>query len=299
VTGTGHGTGTGTGHGRAEIGGDKRMFLPMTTTEQPARPGDLPVLVGELPDLAFLTDGSGHPTTGVLASAIDSIGGLACGLAVLPGWIVTTNLTLRRAPSALTGRQGTGPLTLRAQVMRRGRSAAVARVSTNDADGIEVATGWVTSAVLDPEEGPPVLERPFRRTILPMTEDPAAAPRLEEYFGLQPGSAPGEGWLDITAERRNSWGILFGGGVAVLIDAAATSAAAGIPVGRPAPDHVVTDLLIHYLSPGRVGPVVATTERLGAHGRDEMVKVELRDTGADDRPLTTAVATVRRPARPV
>ena len=283
-----------TGHAHGDVERDRRTFLPLTLTEQPARPGELPVLVGELPDASFLTDTDGRPTTGVLAAAVDSIGGLANGLAVLPDWTVTTNLTLRRAPSAVVGPQGTGPLTLRAEVLRRGRSAAVCRVATTDAGGIEVATAWMTSAVLQPEEGPPRFERPLHREALALADDPAVVPRLEEFFDLQPGPHPGEGLLYITPERRNRWGILFGGGVAVLIDATAASAVSGTPVGTPSPDHVVTDLVIHYLSPGRVGPVAATAERLGRHGRDEMVKVELRDTGADDRPLTTAVATVRR-----
>jgi acyl-coenzyme A thioesterase PaaI-like protein len=282
-----------TEHRVSDVGKDRRMFLPMAIREQPPGPGGLPILVGELPALACLTDAAGHPTTGVLAAAVDSIGGLCSGLAVLPGWIVTTNLTLRRAPSALIDPQGTGPLTLRSEVLRRGRSAAVSRITTTDASGVEVATAWMTSAVLEPEEGPPQLERPFHRTTSPLTDDPADAPRLEEYFGLYPGREPGEGCLDITSERRNNWGILFGGGVAVLLDATATSAVSGIPVGTPSPEHVVTDVVIHYLSPGRVGPVIAIAERLGAHGREELVKVDLRDAGADDRPLTTSVATVR------
>lgn len=277
------------------VGHDRRAFLPMSLREATGTTDALPVLVGELPDLAFVTDDDGRVGTGVLAAAIDSIGGLSNGLAVLPRWIVTTNLTMRRTPAALTGEAGTGPLVLRSEVLRTGRSAAVSRVTVTDARDVEVATSWITSAALEPEDGPPPIERPFHRVTLPLFDDLAANPRLDEFFGLEHGTAPGVGQLEITKERRNAWGILFGGGVAVLLDAAAVSAASGIPVGTPSPDHVVTDLVIHYLSPGRVGPVVATTQSLGTHGRDELVKVELVDTGADDRPLTTAVATVRRP----
>ncbi|HEY6532116.1 MAG TPA: hotdog domain-containing protein [Acidimicrobiales bacterium] len=271
----------------------ERGFLPSTIAERPAGGHSLPVLDLQVPALVALTDPTGRMSTGVLATALDNVGGLSCGLAVLPGWVMTTNLTMRRAPSALTGHQGTGAVSLRAEVLHTGRSAAVARVVTTDAAGVEIATGFLTCAVVAPEGGPPDIDRPVRMTTAALTDDPGEAPRLEEFFGLEPGTAPGEGHLAITPVRRNPWGILYGGGIAVLLEATATSAVSGLPVGTPSPGHVVTDLVIHYLSPGRVGPVVATAERLGRHGRDELVKLEVRDTGADDRPLVTAVTTVR------
>ena len=276
------------------LGPPRRGFLPFTLAERSDGVGDLPVLEGEVPDLACLVDGAGRMSTGVLATALDNVGGLTCGLAVLPGWIVTTNLSMRRAPSALSGRQGLGPVTVRAEVLRAGRSAAVARVTTTDAHGVEIASGFITCAVLEPEDGPPHIERPVRMTTETLTDDPDDALRLEDFFGVDDGPVPGEGRLVVTHERRNPWGILYGGGVVVLIEATAASAVTGAPVSQPVPDVVITDLVVHFLSPGRVGPVVATSERLGSSGRDELVRVDLHDSGADDRPLATAVVTVRR-----
>jgi acyl-coenzyme A thioesterase PaaI-like protein len=56
----------------------------------------------------------------------------------------------------------------------------------------------------------------------------------------------------------------------------------------------VTDLVLHYTSPARVGPVVATGELVGDRGDDHLTRVVVRDHGADDRALVLALATVRR-----
>jgi acyl-coenzyme A thioesterase PaaI-like protein len=288
---------TDTGYRSRRIDAEGRRYLPTEVIEQDAGPTGLPVLDLHLHDHQFLTDDDGRLTTGALLGAFDSVGGLACGLAVLPRWIVTTNLTLRRSPGALHGSGGTGPVRIRSEVLRAGRSAAVAQLTASDERGEAVATGWITSAALTPEEGPPDHVRPFHRVLHPLDDDPSACPRLEEFVGVGAGADPTEGWLEVTEPRRNLWGILLGAGVAVLIEHTALGVVAGVPVGQPTPDHVVSDAIIHYFSPGRVGPVAATATTIGGRGREAIVKVDLRDTGADDRPLTTAVVTVRRVER--
>jgi acyl-coenzyme A thioesterase PaaI-like protein len=50
---------------------------------------------------------------------------------------------------------------------------------------------------------------------------------------------------------------------------------------------------MHFLSPGRVGPIVAVGELVGSRGGDHLVRVSVRDRGADDRLLTLAALTVR------
>ena len=83
----------------------------------------------------------------------------------------------------------------------------------------------------------------------------------------------------------------------VLADTAATSVAAGVPALEPTPDHASSDLIVHYLSPARVGPVVATAEMIGSHRHEHLVRVTVRDHGADDRLLVLAMVTVRRAER--
>jgi hypothetical protein len=51
---------------------------------------------------------------------------------------------------------------------------------------------------------------------------------------------------------------------------------------------------VHYMAPGRVGPlIVGHAERIGARPDGEVVRVRIVDTGADDRLMCLAIATVR------
>jgi len=268
-------------------------YLGMAVTELSDGTQPLAVLRGPFPAPAHITDADGRTPTGVLAALVDSIGGLASGIACVPDWIVTTNLTLRRAPAALSGPTGTGPLQLDTEVLRRGRSAVVTRTAVSTPDGTAVATGWMTAAVLTPTGGPPVIERPVRPVTLAPVEDPAFTTAPPEFFSMRDGRAPGEVALDIVERIRNPWGILHGGAMTVLADTAARSAVAGTPALEPTPGLVTSDLITHYLSPGRVGPVVAAARVLGRRGHEHLVRVTVRDHGAADRLLVEAVVTVR------
>jgi uncharacterized protein (TIGR00369 family) len=251
------------------------------------------VLRGEFDAPAAIVDAEGRTPTGVLAALVDSIGGLSCGIAALPDWIVTTNLSLRRAPSALVGPTGTGPLRYDTETLRRGRSAVVSRTLVTAADGAHVATGWMTTAVLTPASGPPQVERPVRPLELPEPTDPAFRGTPAEFFGLRAGDRPGVVALDVADRVRNPWGILHGGSMAVLTDVAATSAVNGTPALEPTPGLVTSDLVVHYLSPGRVGPVVARAAVVGERRDEHLVRVSVVDHGADDRRLVLAMVTVR------
>ena len=269
-------------------------YLGMAVAELTDGTGPLAVLRGPFAAPDHVTDADGRTPTGVLAALVDSIGGLASGIACVPDWIVTTNLSLRRAPGALTGPTGAGALVLDTEVLRRGRSAVVTRTAVSAADGTPVATGWMTAAVLTPTGGPPAIERPVRPFEMEPIDDPAFSSSPTEFFGLREGQGPGEVALDIIGRIRNPWGILHGGAMTVLSDTAARSAVAGTPALEATPDLITSDLITHYLSPGRVGPVVATAQVLGRHGSEDLVRVIVRDHGADDRLLVESVLTVRR-----
>jgi uncharacterized protein (TIGR00369 family) len=273
-------------------------YLGMAVSETTDGTEPLAVLRGPFAAPDHITDDEGRTPTGVLAALVDSIGGLASGIACMPDWIVTTNLTLRRAPGALSGPTGTGDLVLDTEVLRRGRSAVVTRTAVSTTDGSPVATGWMTAAVLTPTGGPPAITRPVRPLPQSPIDDPSFASTPGEFFGLREGHGPGEVALDIIVRIRNPWGILHGGAMTVLADTAARSAVAGTPALEPTPGLVTSDLITHYLSPGRVGPVVASAEVLGRRGREHLVRVIVRDHGADDRLLVESVLTVRRTDRP-
>ncbi len=224
--------------------------------------------------------GGGLETAGLL-TCIDSLGGLLTGLAVLPRWIVTTSLAAR----VVRIRQ-VGPLRFHARALRRGRNSVVASVDVVDegADDAPVATSVITCAVLDPGEMGLQFARPL---VIPMPPlDPAPVP-FEEFFALE--SAPGRPTrLRLDDRLRNPWGILHGGAVAVLVDAAARRAA--VPDGdRPT---VTVGAVIHYLAPNRVGPVEARTTVMGRRPDGTVVRVAVHDVGNHDRLSVLASITV-------
>ena len=258
----------------------------------------LPRTRGEFPGSAATLDADGRLETGLLAAMVDGIGGMTSGLASLPDWIVTTNLAVRRADDALVGSRGTGPLVIDVRVLRRGRSSVVTRGDVASEAGDAVATFWLTCAVLTPEGGPPSFERPVARLERIVPDEPIFRAPPAQFFGLEAGDRPGEVLLLPQPRLRNPWGIIHGGATAVALDTAARGLVTDTTDPGAATDAIVTDLVVHYLSPGRVGPLVARATAVDdgpVSGRDDrLVRVEVHDIGADDRPVALAMTTVRR-----
>jgi acyl-coenzyme A thioesterase PaaI-like protein len=268
-------------------------YLPMPVVEIGDGTAALPTTQGTFSAPPHVVDAEGRLETGMLASLTDSIGGMTSGLACLPDWIVTTNLSLRRSPDALQGPRGTGDLVIDTQVMRRGRSSVVTRSTVSDRAGDEVATSWLTCAVLTPQGGPPPFVRPVRLNDHQRSTDPLYELSPAEFFGLEAGGVPGELLLHPAEHLRNPWGILHGGSVAHLLDSAARCAVADRREPGPTPGIIVSDLVIHYMNPGRNGPIAAHASIVGADGADLLVRVTARDHGAEGRLMNVAVMTVR------
>ena len=256
----------------------------------------LPRTRGEFAGTPNVLDADGRLDTGLLTCIVDGIGGMTSGLASLPDWIVTTNLALRRATDALSGPRGTGALVLDVQVLRRGRSSVVTRCDVTSEAGDAVATAWLTCAVLTPDGGPPQFVRPVPRLERTVPDDPVFRGPAASFFGLEGTDAPGTVLLHAAPRLRNPWGIIHGGATAMVLDAAARGLVLDTTDAGATPGTIVTDLVIHYLSPGRVGPLVAVATRVGGDDRDHLVRVEVRDHGADDRAVALAMTTVRTTA---
>ena len=202
----------------------------------------------------------------------DNVGGLCAGLAALPeGWVVTTNLATRTVRL-----DHVGPFRIDARVLRRGRNNVVTAVEMHD-EGTDclVMDGVLTSAVLIPENGPPQWDRPM--VLMPGAEWPDP-PMLSDWIGVRAAGADAVE-IDLADALRNPWGILHGGIVALVVDFAAEHLTGGL----------TTDVVLHYLAPNRVGPVRATARVLGRRSDGDVVRVEVRDVGAD---RVTAVAVV-------
>jgi uncharacterized protein (TIGR00369 family) len=223
-----------------------------------------------------LADPDGNLRAGALLTISDNIAGLTCGLGALPdGWVVTTNLMLRIAATAHVD----DTLLARSRVLRRGKAAVVADLDMRDEHGARVAAGMLTSAVLVPEGGPPHWARPAQMQHAREADAPDLPP-LYEWLDVQ--RADGGASLTVFDELRNPWGIVHGGVTAALVDAAATSVAGG----------TTRDAVVHYLAPNRVGPVRADATVIGSRPDGTVVRVEVRDTGNDERLTALAVVTV-------
>jgi uncharacterized protein (TIGR00369 family) len=215
---------------------------------------------------------NGAVRAGALMTMLDSAGGVCGGLASLPdGWVVTTNMFARRVSL-----EPTGPLKIDARILRKGRNSVVAAVEIGDAaSGQLVLDGELTSAILVPEDGPPVWERPMRMVppddFVPMPIDEWAGASVVDATTLE---------MPMRDALRNPWGILHGGVTAALVDLTAVHATGG----------VCTDMVLHYLAPNRVGPVTAHAEVQGVRADGTVLRVEVRDLGAD-RVTAVAIAT--------
>ncbi len=226
---------------------------------------------------AHVLDGHAHVRAGALLTMCDNVGGLCGGLASLPdGWVVSTNLMVRATTLAVAR----GVLRFRSEVVRRGRNAVVTSVEVRDGEDAPLARGMLTSAVLVPRNGVPQWERPARIENVPTAPD--ELPAFYEWLGVRDD---GDGVvLDVFDALRNPWGIVHGGVTAAVIDAA------GVAVVPGAATH---DAVVHYLAPNRVGPVRARGRALGARADGRVVRVEVRDEGADNRLTALAVITLR------
>lgn len=232
-------------------------------------------IVGTAPASPHLRNAFGALQTGALLTLLDNVGGICGGLASLPdGWVVTTNLAAR----VVEGAPAVGPLRLDADVLRRGRNNVVVSTTLRDdgRGGELVADGVVTSAILVPENGPPVTVRPL--AIGSSEPSRETLPPLAEWIGVRTIDERSIE-IDLTDIHRNPWGILHGGVVATLVDLAAEHAT----------DRASTDVVLHFLAPNRIGPVRAVAELLGARSDGELVRIEVRDEGAG---RVTAVAFV-------
>jgi acyl-coenzyme A thioesterase PaaI-like protein len=234
------------------------------------------VVIGTEPAVSHLVDPDGVAHAGVLLGMIDSAGGVCAGLASLPRWIVSTNLVGRVVPRTLEG-----GIVLRARVLRAGRNSVVTSIEArDDATDALLADAVLTSAVLEPAGGPPNYHRPLVLAV-PPTAKPLPDPN--SFYGVHPAAAGVE--LELNETVRNPWGILHGGVTTTVVESAVRHTLGGADL---------TSVVLHFLRPGRVGPVRAVATWIGSRPDGELLRVEVRDLGADGRTMAVAIVTATR-----
>ena len=205
--------------------------------------------------------------TSILAAFTDLLAGLLAGRTIGPRVPVTLDLAvdLFRPAGDVRHVEGVG------RPVKQGRTVFVAGIDFS-ADGEPLATATATFMPV-PDE---TLRLPDSALLLDRTRDETM--RLEQPFADRAGCVrqePGVALLVRSDDGLNSSNTINGGLIALVVEEAALSAAAR--------DATLASLAMRYLRPARVGPLVAT-----ATGAGDLARVDVRDTGSDDRLAVTA-----------
>lgn len=247
-----------------------------------------------------LRGSDGGLCAGALATLVDIIGGESAIRAVQPDWTATSNLRLHLSRPIVQG------VRAEATVLRKTRTTVVIETvlhegaldesgASDPADaaapvGHAIMTFSVLPARSDFQRGALAADAPLTHFALPGS---GVHSPLADVLGIAP-LADGRGIeLPLSAYVGNSLGALQGGVVAMAVDFAAREVGAGV-LGAPV---TTRDLAINYLALGRRGPVQALAAPIRTTAEAVLMRIELRDRGADDRLLTVANAEVFRSPR--
>jgi acyl-coenzyme A thioesterase PaaI-like protein len=239
-------------------------------------------LEGRMRVLPHLVGPGGRPRIGALAALADSITGVHA-FEVTEGDVP---LTSDLAVHATGGPVAAGEeLYATSEVLRRRRTGAVFGVEIRERSRPErlVGTGTVTYTLVKGLVGyrPEPRDGDWPR--------PDLSTSLADALPLSIGPS-GNLELEIDRDTRNAVDVLSGGALLVAADLACEHAARAATGGAVE----VTDLLVHFLAPGRSGPVrfEATTEVDGLQG---LVRVKAVETGPDaaSGPISSITGRVR------
>lgn len=219
-----------------------------------------------------LLDESGALLVGALSYGIDAAVGMAAGFAALPNWVVTADIDLHLARPVHRG-----PLRVDARVIRAGSRQILVECQLFDGGDL-VGFGSANHTVLPPDRGAPMerLEpgRVYRNAQPPRPD----RPHVLDHYGVKVVE-PGLCELELVARTKNPWGIMHGS----LYGLAAEQAV------RSTKDAQISDLILRFGAPARVGPVQAAVD--GEAGG--VVQVHVIDKGADDRICAVVHARIR------
>lgn len=183
-----------------------------------------------------------------------------------------------------------GSMRARAEMVRRGKRTGVVDIDLVDDTGQLVATS--------------TQELVFARDVPPSS--PAMTKMRESFRSMFDGVcrldqplareldivelAGGKWRMALGPDRTNGFGGLHGGVATTLVDAAASGRMAQ-EWGAPAR---TVSASVRYLSPALVGPFEVEPEVCGDDGTIALLRLRVRDTGADDRIVILADVHVRR-----
>jgi acyl-coenzyme A thioesterase PaaI-like protein len=260
----------------ADLHADERAHFMGTMGLESHIDGEVALGRAEIGD--YLRSAPDWPSTAVLLTFADVLIGVLASHQTAPRISVTSNLAVHIVGPLPPD----GDLSMRGWLSKVGRSMTVGETEMRASDsGDLVATAIGTFlASPRPQDVTHISHDRFRTT--GKTDSNAAS--LAGHVGLRVVE-PGLTEIDLRSDLTNATQSLQGGLVALLGETAAQTAASA--AGQRAA--VVESLDVYYLAAARVGPFRATSQLL----RDDLVRVEIRDTRRDDRLVAIATAHTR------
>jgi acyl-coenzyme A thioesterase PaaI-like protein len=210
---------------------------------------------------ALRSVGSELPRASVLATMADCMAGLAAFAVTAPRLAVTLDIVVRNVATRCGDR-----LDVAGEIVKKGRSTIASEVRFSDSDTKDlVALSYLTFMTSPrPQDQAPAPSRGMRTT--------GSMPNhFAEHVGLRTIEA-GVVEVNLVPFVMQASRTLQGGVVGLLGEVAAESLTS-------AP---ILELDVRYLNAIRVGPARATATQIG----QDLVRVEVRDRGIDDRLAT-------------
>lgn len=232
----------------------------------------------------------GNVEIGALATLADATGGGLAALAASPGWIATSDLRLHLAGPVRADR-----IVANGRVLHRGKSKIVLAVDLESEVGASLGIATMSFSVLQRRDGNPIMgtaSETARHVFMPADDD--ESDHLHDAIGLtRIEDVVGGFESEMTEYVVNTLGAMQGGAVATL---AATSASSAVQTAIGG-DHFVecVDLVITYLSLGKVGPIHASAVVTQVQDDWGTARVEIRDSGSENRLMAVVFATAVRP----
>jgi len=232
----------------------------------------------------------GAVRVGVMATLVDLLGGALAVKAIYPDWIATAALSVYTRARATTGM-----LTASGRVIRGGHTTVAIDVAIFEAasdvgdSGTQIGSALMTFSRL-PRRGDTIEldQDAVNTTVTYAIEGSGLSRPFLDGIGISVvDEVAGVVELEMSGYVRNSFGALQGGAVALLADVA------GELVARACTgNHLATsDLAICYLAQGKVGPFRTRVTVIRTTPDTTLARVEVIDTGADDRLLAIAMNT--------
>jgi acyl-coenzyme A thioesterase PaaI-like protein len=256
--------------------------MPIPAVDRMAVVAGRDPLEGRMRVLPHLVGPGGRPRLGAMAALADSITGVHAFDVAGDGTPLTADLSVVATGAPV----GPGEdLFATSEVLRWRRSGAVfgVEVRRTAAPDDLVGTGTVTYTIVRglPSYRPQPYVGEWPRADLPTSLDAAVPLAVGPSGHLE---------LEVDDETRNSVGLLSGGAILLASDLACEHAArtsSGCATE-------VADLQVHFLAPGRAGPVRFET-RCSWHGLLGLVRVRAVELGegAGDGPIAVATGRVR------